>query len=40
MVIGSHQSAVLLGVPVLLDRTQIDRLATEAALRFLRAYAL
>jgi AcrR family transcriptional regulator len=40
MVIGSHQSAMLLGVPVPVDEAQIDRVAGEAALRFLRAYAL
>jgi AcrR family transcriptional regulator len=39
MVIGSHQSAALLGMPINLTAARIDELATEAAERFLRAYA-
>lgn len=40
MVIGSYQTAMLLGVPVDLDDARIERIATEATARFLRAYAL
>ena len=39
MVIGSHQSAALLGVQVMLTEAQVDQIAVEAATRFLRAYA-
>jgi len=39
MVIGSFQTAGLLGVPADLDADQIDSIAQEAAARFLRAYA-
>jgi hypothetical protein len=39
MVIGSHQNAALLGMPINLTAARIDELATEAAERFLRAYA-
>ena len=39
MVIGSHQAAALLGVPVTLTDPTIDAIAREAAARFLKAYA-
>jgi TetR/AcrR family transcriptional repressor of mexJK operon len=39
MVIGTYQTAELLGVGVHLDDARIDRIATEATARFLRAYA-
>ena len=39
MVIGSYQTAGLLGVECALDPPRIERIATEAAARFLRAYA-
>jgi AcrR family transcriptional regulator len=39
MVIGSYQSAALLGIDRGLDAAKIDRIATEAATRFMRAYA-
>lgn len=39
MVLGSHQTAGLLGVEPELDEARIDAIATEAAARFLRAYA-
>lgn len=39
MVLGSHQTATLLGVDPGLDEARIDRIATEAAARFMRAYA-
>lgn len=39
MVLGSFQTAALLGVDVGLDEARIDGIATEAARRFLRAYA-
>ena len=39
MVIGSHQAAALLSVPVTLTDPKIDEIAREAAARFLRAYA-
>lgn len=39
MVIGSYQTAGLLGVESTLDEARIERIATEAAARFLRAYA-
>ncbi|ODT86157.1 TetR/AcrR family transcriptional regulator [Phenylobacterium sp. SCN 70-31] len=39
MVLGSYQTASLLGVDTTLDDFRIDRLAREAAHRFLRAYA-
>ncbi len=40
MVIGSHQSAALLGMPVDMTEAKIDALAREAAARFLKAYAV
>ena len=39
MVIGSYQTAQLLGVEVDLDGAKVERIATEAARRFVRAYA-
>lgn len=39
MVIGSHQLAHLLGQGRTLDDAEIDRVASEAAHRFMRAYA-
>jgi AcrR family transcriptional regulator len=39
MVVGSFQTAGLLGVPADLSAEQIDAIAQEAAARFLRAYA-
>lgn len=39
MVIGSYQTAFLLGVPLDLDAARVERIATEAAARFLKAYA-
>lgn len=39
MVLGSHQTATLLGVDPGLDEARIDGVATEAASRFMRAYA-
>jgi hypothetical protein len=39
MVMGSYQSAALLGVPTMLTEAKIDQLVTEAAARFLKAYA-
>jgi hypothetical protein len=39
MVMGSYQSAALLGVPIMLTDAKIDQVVTEAAARFLRAYA-
>jgi hypothetical protein len=39
MVIGSHQTGRLLGVDSDLTPTVIDRIAREAAGRFVRAYA-
>ena len=39
MCIGSYQTASLLGVDTGLDDARIDRIAAEAAARFLRAYA-
>lgn len=39
MCIGSYQTANLLGVDTGLDEARIDRIATEAAARFLKAYA-
>lgn len=39
MVLGSYQTAALLGVDKALDEAKIDRIATEAARRFLKAYA-
>ncbi|WP_293897596.1 TetR/AcrR family transcriptional regulator [Phenylobacterium sp.] len=39
MVVGSYQTAALLGVERALDEAKIDRIAKEAARRFLRAYA-
>ena len=40
MVTGSHQTAMLLGIEPDLDDARIDRIATEAAMRFMRAYAI
>ena len=40
MVIGSYQTAMLLGVEIDLDEDRIERIAREAAFRFIRAYAL
>ncbi|MCR5873924.1 TetR/AcrR family transcriptional regulator [Phenylobacterium sp. J426] len=40
MVIGSYQTAALLGVDRPLDGAAVDRIATEAARRFMRAYAV
>ena len=40
MVIGSHQSAALLGMPVDMTEATIDAVAREAAARFLKAYAV
>ncbi|RAK67266.1 TetR/AcrR family transcriptional regulator [Phenylobacterium kunshanense] len=39
MVLGSYQTAALLGVERNLDAPAIERIATEAAARFMRAYA-
>lgn len=39
MVIGAHQISQLLGVFRQLDEAQIDRVAREAAQRFMRAYS-
>jgi len=39
MVTGTYQTAMLLGVELNLDDARIDRIATEAAFRFMRAYA-
>jgi len=39
MVIGSYQTAALLGVDPGLDEARIGRIAAEAAARFMRAYA-
>jgi AcrR family transcriptional regulator len=39
MVIGSYQTAQLLGVEVTLDEAKVERIATEASRRFIRAYA-
>jgi TetR/AcrR family transcriptional regulator, mexJK operon transcriptional repressor len=39
MVVSSRQTAYLLGVPLDLTAADIDRIATEAAARFLKAYA-
>ena len=39
MVLGSHQAAALLGVPVTFTDPKIDEIAREAAARFLRAYS-
>ena len=39
MVVGSYQTAILLGVEIDLDDARIERIATEAARRFIRAYA-
>ncbi len=40
MVSGSFQTAMLLGIAFELDDARIDSLAREAALRFMRAYAV
>lgn len=40
MVLGSYQTAALLGVDRGLDDSKIDRIVSEAALRFLKAYAV
>lgn len=39
MVLGSYQTAALLGVDRGLDEAGIDRIVSEAAMRFLKAYA-
>ncbi|MDZ4373427.1 MAG: TetR/AcrR family transcriptional regulator [Phenylobacterium sp.] len=39
MVLGSHQTAALLGVDAAVDDLRIDTVAREAARRFMRAYA-
>ena len=39
MVTGTYQTAMLLGVELVLDDARIDHIAGEAALRFMRAYA-
>ena len=39
MVVGSYQTAILLGIQIDLDDAKIERIATEAARRFIRAYA-
>jgi len=39
MVVATRQSALMLGMPRTLDDAGIDRIANEAAARFLRAYA-
>ena len=39
MVSGSFQTAMLLGIEFTLDDDRIDRIAREAAMRFVRAYA-
>ena len=39
MVVSHHQLAGLMGLPVELDAGRIDRIASEAARRFVRAYA-
>jgi AcrR family transcriptional regulator len=39
MVTSAHQTAMLLGVPLELSDAAADRIATEAAARFVRAYA-
>ena len=39
MVVGSYQTGQLLGIEVGLDAAKIERIATEASFRFLRAYA-
>lgn len=39
MVLGSFQTATLLGMDTGLDEARIDRIVTEAAARFLKAYA-
>lgn len=39
MVLGSYQTGALLGVESALDEARIERIATEAAARFMRAYA-
>ena len=40
MVVASYQTALLLGVEIDLDEARIERIATEAARRFIRAYAV
>lgn len=40
MVVGTHQTAALLGVSVPSSEAQIERTGREAALRFLKAYAV
>ncbi len=39
MVVGSYQTSTLLGAAPRLDAARVDRIATEAARRFMRAYA-
>ncbi len=40
MAVASYQTALLLGVEIDLDEARIERIATEAARRFIRAYAV
>ena len=40
MVSGTYQTAMLLGVDIAFDEAKIDRIAREAAFRFMRAYAV
>ena len=40
MVVASYQTAQLLGIEVNLDHARIERIATEAARRFIRAYGV
>ena len=40
MVMGSYQTALLLGIEVALDAARVERIATEASMRFIRAYAV
>ena len=39
MVVGSHQTAILLGVDLGLLETDIDYIAKEATRRFIKAYS-
>lgn len=40
MVVSSRQTAYLLGVPMAITEAEIDRIAREAAARFMRAYSV
>ena len=40
MVLGRFQTPALLGVPIALTEAEVDRVAREAATRFMRAYAV